>query len=154
MPLKLNIGLSKKLGEANYGSRGASVNLELELESALVNEPVKLREKIAQAFNLVRSSLAEELNGNGQQAASSAPASSTNGQTFNANGASRAPRQAGQRLATQSQLKAIQAICKSQKLYPLPVAQAHFGVQKIEELTIQEASQLIDELKASQAKGG
>ncbi|MGZ0174755.1 MAG: hypothetical protein ACKVHE_35095 [Planctomycetales bacterium] len=31
MPMKLNVGLSRKIGEPNFGSRGASVNLELEL---------------------------------------------------------------------------------------------------------------------------
>ncbi len=36
MPMKLNVGLSRKVGEPNYGSRGASVNLELELDAALV----------------------------------------------------------------------------------------------------------------------
>ncbi len=53
--------MTKKLGEVNFGSRGASISLELELESALVSEPAKLREKITQAFNLVRASLDEEL---------------------------------------------------------------------------------------------
>src|SRR5207253_2873718 len=66
MPLKLNVGASKKVGEANYGSRGASINLELELDANLVSEPSKLQDKIRQLFGLVRTSLAEELNaGNG-----------------------------------------------------------------------------------------
>jgi hypothetical protein len=71
--MKLNVGASKKVGEANYGSRGASVNIEMELDSGLIAEPNKLREKIRQLFTLVRSSLAEELNGNGHPAQQSAP---------------------------------------------------------------------------------
>src|ERR1700726_5033434 len=65
MPLKVNVGLSRKVGETNYGSRGASVNVEMELDSTLVAAPEKLRERIRQLFNSLRSSLAEELNGNG-----------------------------------------------------------------------------------------
>ena len=66
MPLRINVGLSRKVGEANFGSRGASVNVEMELDSALVGDPGKLRERIRQIFGLVRTSLAEELNGSGQ----------------------------------------------------------------------------------------
>src|SRR5271166_3460396 len=63
MPLKLNIGLTKKVGDSNFGSRGATVNVEVEVESALANDPAKLQERIRQVFNLVRSSVDEELNG-------------------------------------------------------------------------------------------
>src|SRR5262245_7623485 len=63
MPLTLNVGLSRKIGEANYGSRGASVNVETELDSGVVQEPDKLKERIRQLFGLARSSLDEELNG-------------------------------------------------------------------------------------------
>src|SRR4051794_8955780 len=73
MPLKLNIGLSRKIGEANYGSRGGSVNVELEVDSSLVAEPSKLQERIRQLFGLVRTSLAEELNGHATTPVNGAP---------------------------------------------------------------------------------
>jgi len=46
--LKLNVGFTKKVGEANYGSRGAAVNLELEFDSSLVGDAERLRERIKQ----------------------------------------------------------------------------------------------------------
>src|SRR5439155_26010436 len=65
MPLKLNVGASRKVTDNNYGSRGASMNLELELDASLVADPPKLQERIRELFGLVRASLAEELNGHG-----------------------------------------------------------------------------------------
>ena len=64
--IKLNAGFSRKVGEANYSSRGASVNLELELESSLASDPEKMQEKIRNLFLLARKAVDEELkNGNG-----------------------------------------------------------------------------------------
>src|SRR5262245_46559043 len=71
MPLKINVGLSRKIGEANYGSRGASVHVELEADSTLVSEPAKFQQRIREVFSLVRASLAEELNCNANGTASS-----------------------------------------------------------------------------------
>lgn len=64
--LKLNIGFNRKVGEANYGSRGASVNLEIEVESGLVREPEKLQAKINYLFDLAKASVDAQLNGSAE----------------------------------------------------------------------------------------
>jgi hypothetical protein len=156
MPLKLNVGLARKLGEANYGSRGASINLELELDSSLVSEPAKLQERIRQLFGLVKSSLVEELNGGHAPASQRANDSDAGSPSKNNSPAGRASGQRGTppRSATQSQVKAIFAIARSQGLDLAALLQERFQVSRPDALTIQEASQLIDHLKNSGDRGG
>src|SRR5258706_7659366 len=60
--LKLNAGLSRKVGEPDYGSRGASVNLELEVEGNLIGEPDALLDRIRKLFSLARTAVDGELN--------------------------------------------------------------------------------------------
>ena len=72
MPLKINVGLNRKVGEANYGSRGACVNFEVEVEPTLVEKPDQLREKVRYLFQLAKTSVEEELSGHGVQDAASA----------------------------------------------------------------------------------
>ena len=155
MPLKLNVGACKKVGEPNYGSRGASVNVELELDTGLIAKPQELRERIRELFGVVRSSLLEELNGNG--ASHSAPADRQqvqNGNGHNGHGhADDAPAQPngqGQpRGATQSQVKALFAIARSRGLNLNELIRDRFRCGKPEQLSIREASQLIDSLKSN-----
>ena len=151
MPLKLNVGLARKVGEASYGSRGASVNVEMELDSALVSEPIKLRERMRQLFDVVRASLTEELNGsNGTQAPANPDPGYQNG-TGQQNGNAHAPQngnvQAPVRPATQSQVKAIHAIARSQRLDVGQLLRDRFQRDRPEGLSIKEASNLIDDLK-------
>ena len=160
MPLKLNVGLNRKVGEANYSSRGANVNVELEVDSSLVSEPSKLQERIRQLFGLVRMSLAEELNGgsSGSQSGNGHNAGNDRGQRDNDNGNGRG-HDAGQRSnlprpATTSQVKALFAITKSQRLNLNQLLRERFRVGKPEDLTIKEASQLIDQLKNSEDRRG
>jgi hypothetical protein len=150
MPLKLNVGLSRKMTDNNYGSRGGSVNLELELDSGLVSDSAKLQERIRQLFGLVRTSLAEELNGagTGQAGAGQAGVSKNDGQNGDrhVNGNS----QSGQpRAATPSQIKALYAITKEQGLDLNGLLRERFRLGKPEQLSIREASQLIDDLKGT-----
>jgi hypothetical protein len=150
MPLKLNCGLSQKVGEANYGSRGASVNVELELDSGLIADPAKLQERIRQLFGQLRSSLAQELNGgNGHisqpnKGPESPSATTQTGNTSPGNGGQQKP----SRPATQSQVKAIVAISGKQQLDLESYLQRQYGVKQPKDLDITTASQIIDALKS------
>jgi hypothetical protein len=151
MPLTLNCGLTKKIGEPNFGSRGASINVELELESALINEPAKLQERIRQAFVIVRASLAEELNGNGHAPNSANGNGKPNSPPgTNGNGASK---NGSQRQATQSQVKAIHAIAKNRGTDLGKLLNERFHVGRPDDLTIKDASKVIDILKSDGGEG-
>jgi hypothetical protein len=155
MPLKLNVGLSRKVGESNYGSRGASVNVELELDSSLVSDPNKLKERIRQVYDVARSSLSEELNGhgpsNGNGQSNVNGHASGNGQANgNGNGNGQAPtNQSPFRPATSSQVKAILAIAAKHRLDIPMLLQNRFHAQKPEELSVRQASEFIDMLKST-----
>jgi hypothetical protein len=152
MPLRLNVGASQKVGEANYGSRGASVNVEMELDATLISEPARLQEKIRQLFSLVRASLAQELNGGTRNGAAPAPSQSASGPDQGP--ATSGPRNGSGRLATQSQIKALFAITKSQQLNLNQLVRERFQVARPDDLSIKEASQLIDSLKSARREEG
>lgn len=145
--LKLDVGLSKKIGEPNYGSRGASVNLELEVEAGLINQPDELQDRIRRLFRLAKSSVDEELNGHGNH--QNANGHNSNG-TSNSNGYRN-----GGRPATVSQARAIRAIAGRQRIDLQQLLGDRFGVGRPEDLSISDASQLIDDLKgAAEGQGG
>jgi hypothetical protein len=142
MPLTLNVGLSRKIGEANYSSRGASVNVAMELESALVQEPDKFQARIRQLFGMARSAVEEELrNGHGQTG------NSTNNQN-GSNGHDSGPP------ATASQAQALHAIAKKQHLNLEELLRSRFSVGKPEDLLLKQASDLIDELNSRRNGSG
>jgi hypothetical protein len=160
--MKINVGLCRKIGEANFGSRGATVNLELELDSSLVGEPAKLKERIRQLFALLRTSLAEELNGgnaNGQAQQSNGDSQPPNSQTGNGNGnghntgAQNGQRSGGQRPATQSQVKAIYAIARGRQINVAQFLRERFQVGRPDDLSLKDASAVIDELKSPDGSG-
>ena len=186
MSVKLNIGLSRKVGEASFGSRGASINLEVELDNGVLNDPGQLRDRVQDLYLLARQSVDEELqrpaeagpsepshtNGNGHGRISHAAngnghknghanghatnGKATNGRVTNGhsptNGNGHINGNGDGRLevarATQSQIRAIFAITKRQGLDPHTVISERFRVHRMEDLTIREASAIIDDLKS------
>ena len=173
MPMKLNVGLSRKVGDPNYGSRGATVNLELEIDSTLVAEPERLQERIRELFGLAKASIDEELQTAPTQPAAVAERSngraSATPRQLHANGRNGASRAAttGSRSngngrqpannpppATASQVRALHAIANRLGLNLETEIQDRFDISDAATLTIAEASQLIDELNNNNATAG
>ena len=148
--LKLNAGFSRKVGEPNYGSRGASVNAELEVESGLISDPDALMTRIRNLFGIAKRSVDAEIG--------SAPSNTHNTTRTSGHPGTRRPADGEVvRHATTSQVRAIRAICNRQGVDAIRLAADRFQVNDLEELTLREASSLIDELKSngsSHAKEG
>jgi hypothetical protein len=167
MPLKLNVGLSKKVGLPDYGSLGASCNVEVELDAhLLVRDPSAFQKQVRQAFEAcsqaVQEELARQAPANGQ-AAGPAPAGNnqthdqpnghTNGRAENGRRRNDRTRSNG-RQATASQVRAIYGIAHGQKLDLTQELKNRFGVDRPDDLSLQDASQFIDDLRAMSPDSG
>lgn len=130
MPLKLTIGMSRKVGEPNFGSRGATVGLEMEVDSGIVDQPREFHTRIARLFRLAKASVDRELE--------SRPAPDlphTNG--HGTNGVDPI------RLATANQIRAIYTIAAERKIDLTTELRTRFDVVRLADLTLLQASELI-----------
>ena len=85
MPLKARVGLSKKLGLPDYGSLGASCQVEVELDGSMLQaDPEKFQQHVRRAYQACAQAVNEELARNQQP--STTPVPPTNGQSANGNG--------------------------------------------------------------------
>ena len=181
MPVKLNIGLSRKVGEPHYGSRGASINLEVELDSGLLQDAAQLRERVQELYQLARQSVDEELHrpaevevsphsderpvnrisghaNNGHklnlsatngEARNGRPANVQNNGNANGQTNGHGHRTVEVARASSGQIRAIFAITKRLGLDPNAIIQERFRIYRMEDLTMREASSLIDDLQSN-----
>ena len=151
MALKLSVGLQKKVGLPDYGSFGASCHVEFEIDRCMIDKDLDgFHQKVAGAFAACRQAVNDQL---AQQSEHSSP--NGNGHTdgtpsrnvhSHANGNDQGARQ-NVASATQSQVRAIFAIARRQRVDPATVVRERFNVDRPEDLSIREASSLIDDLK-------
>jgi len=154
MPLRLNVGVSRKLGLPNYGSIGASCAVEVELEPLAFHDGDMLRSRCQEAFATCRQAVEDELGK--QQACARSPTDDGEGnatapETQNGNarpGNSIVP------LATARQIDFAYHLAREIRALGgqrLSVLVEQLYDRKIEELTSPEASRLIDLLKELRA---
>ena len=139
MSFKLHVGCSRKLGLPNYGSRGASCSVETEVDGTLLSDDLQhFREHAQRIFGACAQAVGDELARMPQiPAAVHELATAMNGRSQNGN----------ERRATRSQLYTISSIANREGLDLTEMLQARFRLDEPSELSIGQASTLIDELK-------
>lgn len=156
MPLKLNVSVSKKIGQPDFGSLGASCAVEIELPCNIIDDLEAFHRQARNVYVAATQAVNDELVRHQQPvgAASSNGHAASNG---NGNGHhdDNGRRRTNGRKATASQIRAIHAILNRQGLDLVETLRDHFGVTMAEDLSIGQASELIDELKgATNGSGG
>jgi hypothetical protein len=158
MPLKLNVGLSRKLGLPNYGSVGASCAVEMELEPQVIHDIDTLLGRVHEAFDACRRAIDDELVR--QQPSEPLPTSLEGGE---AHTAASAPAQVPCPIRSASPIVPLASERQVEFAYHLareirslggqrlPVLVDQLYGRSLEELTSPEASKLIDLLKQLRA---
>jgi hypothetical protein len=149
MPLKLNVGVSKKLGLPEYSSIGASCNVEIELAPELFQHDLDaFHERIRSAYVACHQAVHDELTRLQSTPAPGPVSARANGRAPYsgppANGTHRPPKP-----ATANQLRAIRTLADRQRINLAEMLRHDFGADRPEALSLSDASQLIDSLKAA-----
>jgi hypothetical protein len=158
MPMKLNVGVSRKIGQPDYGSLGATCIVEVELSSSLLQGDLEgFHRQVRAAYDACRQAVSDELarnqsagSGTNRHRASAQPPPESNPGHQNGNGQNGN----GGRGASEKQLTYIRQLSGQikglgvRKLESL--AQNMFG-KPVAGVSSLDASGLIDTLKAIKA---
>ena len=157
--LKLNVGTNRKIGQPDFGSAGASCNLELELDTALFQDLEGLQQVVRRAYAACNQSVQDELariagdtckNTQPQEVIEVRTSPAISGASVTRIPAAQFTNQPSPHPATASQVKAIRAIAARRKIDLVGMLRERFGLTTADELGIRQASNLIDELKSDE----
>ncbi|MCL2647172.1 MAG: hypothetical protein FWD61_09225 [Phycisphaerales bacterium] len=163
MPLSINVGLSRKASK-DYQSTGYSINVTAELDQALLAKPGELQSQIDGLYAQAEDAINRQVNAHAAEAMPANTAGRMNGGSHhcgpvngnghangsgngyaNGNGRTNGNHNGGG--VTKSQARAIESIADRAGLDPSQEAHDLFGVS-LDELSIKQASELIDHLKS------
>jgi hypothetical protein len=148
MPLKLNVGLSKKIGQPDYGSLGATCHVEVELDGALIqNDLDGFHRHVRNAYVACQQAVNDELARHNSTTPPRQPNNGNNGHANTPNGVANS--NGSSYRASDKQLNYARRLASQiPDLGRLELLVDRLFGKAIAELTGFEASSLIDQLKA------
>jgi hypothetical protein len=155
MPLSINVGLSRKASK-DYQSTGVSINVTAELDQSLLARPNQLQAEVSNLYAQAQRALDGQVDMLGEprqrpaQAPARPPASRYSRNGTSASGSGNGRHGGGM---TDSQSRAIAAIARRVGVDPGLEARDIIGAE-LDDLTLRQASELIDHLKSLQPGNG
>jgi hypothetical protein len=131
MPMKLIVNVSRKVGERHYSSRGASVGVEVVVDTNVVRDPPRLQRHIAYLFRLAQQSVDQQLRLYGVPTEDDQACEDGR------------RRDACRRPATARQRRALCAIARRLEIDLAAELRDRFDAESLDDLTRPQASQLI-----------
>ena len=143
MPVRINVGLSKKVGQENFGSLGATCNVEFAIDGGYDNGSTdRFQDAVRRAYAACREAVESELaaheQGSKPQLGGQHPSATDRVTNRSKSGSARG--------ATSSQVRAIHAIANRNGV-DLSGILSQFNVSRPDDLSIGHDSLVIDQLK-------
>ena len=148
MPLKASIGLSRKVGQPDYGSLGANCQLEVELDASLIEDGDAFQNKIRRLYGLANQAVNDQLAQQANGGASSPSNGQSNPQSANGNGETPASTQQIKYLLDMARQRRQMDIAQASELCAELV-----GTNDVYQLTKRQASTVIDRLNGKNGNG-
>ena len=146
MAMKISVGLQKKVGQPNFGSLGASCHVEFEIDPSLVESNIEVfHNKVNGAFLACRQAVNAQLRQ--QESVRAVEAATAIQKQLPGWQTDRRPEPQRGGTVTPNQLKAIYGLARRNRLDPQKLVHERFDRYVPEDLTIREASELLNELK-------
>jgi hypothetical protein len=151
--IKISANLSKKVPLPGVDYSSQQIGAAMEIEISDTDRPDAIKQRIQEVYALLSQTVDEQISSAAPPARASAsvrqPVTPTNGRRYQSqNGRSNSGRPV---MATEAQQRALYAIAKQMNL-DLKEILASYNAADASQLTVRDASALIDDLKSQQAR--